>query len=224
MNRRIISLFALAVPILFLAAAPAFAQQEDKDSPLRFGIKLGLNISDFSGDDDIEGWGELLDWKAGFCGGLFMSYEVNEWFTLQPELYYSMKGMKMGLGILDLSVAWSIDYIDIPVLAVFELPLESSLEPYVFAGPSVGFKVRSEMSASALGEEESVDLDEYTNSVDFSLVVGAGIEFDIAGQEFSFDFRWIPGLVGVFKDEVPWTDDTPNMRNDTFSFLLGYAF
>jgi hypothetical protein len=153
-----------------------------------------------------------------------MSYEVNEWFTLQPELYYSMKGMKMGLGILDLSVAWSIDYIDIPVLAVFELPLESSLEPYVFAGPSVGFKVRSEMSASALGEEESVDLDEYTNSVDFSLVVGAGIEFDIAGQEFSFDFRWIPGLVGVFKDEVPWTDDTPNMRNDTFSFLLGYAF
>lgn len=222
MNSRLTGLLALAVLIFSLSAAPVFAQEEE--SPIRFGVKLGMNISDFSGDDDIEGWGELLDWKAGFCGGVFMAYAVNDWFSLQPELLYSMKGMKMGLGILGLSMTWSLDYIEIPVLAVFEIPLESSLRPYALAGPAVGFKVRSKMSASALGEEETFDLGEYTNTVDFSLVVGAGINFDIAGRALTFDFRWIPGLTGVFKDDVPWTDEPPNMRNDTFSFLLGYVF
>jgi hypothetical protein len=220
-NVRITGFLALTVLIFTLAAVPARAQDE---SPLRFGVKLGMNISDFRGDDGIEGWGELLDWKIGFCGGVFMSYAVNDWFSVQPELLYSMKGMK--IGFWELSATWSLDYIEVPVLAQFRLPFWSKLKPFACAGPAVGFNVRSKVSAGIYNEElGSFDLEEFTNTVDFSLVIGAGISFDIAGREIILEGRYVPGLSNVYTDEFGDVADLSiEQFNDTISILFGYAF
>lgn len=220
MKRRIPALVSLAVLLCSLGTAPALAQ--DDESPLRFGVKLGMNISDFRGND-IEGLGELLDWKAGLCAGVFVSYAVNDWFALQPELLYSMKGQK--IGILSESITFSLDYIEVPVLAMFTLPLESSLAPFAYAGPVIGFNVRSEFSASLFGEDDALDLSEYTNTFEFSLALGAGINFDIAGKALTFEFRYVPGLTNVYSDEdMPEDEEQVEWKNDTFSFLLGFAF
>ncbi len=221
MNVRVKGFLALAVLILAFAAVPARAQDE---SPLRFGVKLGMNISDFRGDDGIEGWGELLDWKAGFCGGVFMSYAVNDRFSVQPELLYSMKGMKVGLWAF--SATWSLDYIEIPVLARFSLPFWSKRKPFVCAGPAIGFNVRSNVDVALYNEElGSIDLDEFTNTVDFSLVISAGIDFNIAGHEIILEGRYVPGLSNVYTDEFADVSDVSiEQFNDTISILLGYAF
>lgn len=217
---RITYLFVLTVLVFTLAAVPAHAQDE---SPLRFGMKLGMNISDFRGDDGIEGGAELIDWKAGFCGGVFMSYAVNDWFTVEPELLYSMKGMKLGLW--GFTATWSLDYIEVPVLALFRLPFWNKVKPFAYAGPAIGFNVRSNVSAAYEDEEESVDLEEFTNTTDFSLVFGAGIYIPIAGREIILDVRYVPGFMNIYTDEVEEaTEMSIEQFNDTISFLLGYEF
>lgn len=220
MNRRSTGLIALAFLVFALGAVPARAQEEE--SPVRFGFKLGLNISDFRGND-VEGAGELLDWKAGLCAGAFMSYRVNEWFALQPELLYSMKGMKLGLLFLD-AITFSLDYIEVPVLAVFNIPAGGTLKPFAYAGPVFGFNVRSEVSASLFEEEETVDVADYTNGFEFSLALGAGINFDIAGRALIFDFRYVPGLTNAFSEDFGGEGESIEWKNDTLSFLLGFAF
>ncbi len=216
MDKRVAAVFFLAVLIAVLGVSPALAQEE---SPLRFGVKLGLNISEFRGSD-IAGLGELLDWKAGFCGGVFMSYDVNEWFTLQPEILYSMKGMK--LGFMDESATVSLDYIDIPILATVKIPVEGTLRPFIYAGPVFGINVRSEASSTLSEDEDSeLDLSDYTNGFEFSLALGLGLNIGIAGREMILDFRYEPGLTNVY-DTPSDVDQTVEWKNDAIAILFGF--
>ena len=220
MLRRFAAIVALAVLVAGIGMSPAFAQDE---KPLRFGIKAGINISDFRGDE-VEGLAELIDWKTGFCGGFFMSYAVNDWFSLQPELLYSMKGMKLGF-LTESLLTISLDYIEIPVLAVAKLPTHSKLKPFVFGGPVIGFNVRAEAGTTYFEDDYSVDMGDYANTTEFSLAIGLGINVVIAKREMTLEGRYVPGLTNAFKDivedgheeELPW-------KNDTISILLGLAF
>jgi hypothetical protein len=219
MNRRIAAVLALAVLVTALGVSPALAQ---KESPLRFGVKLGMNISDFRGND--VGWkADLIDWKVGFCGGAFMSYAVNDWFTLEPELLYSMKGMKLGFLTFN-GLTFSLDYIEIPVLAMAKIPVKPNFKPFVYAGPVVGFNVRSKISSNILDTDIDIDLSDYVSGTEFSLALGGGLNVFVGGQEFVLDFRYEPGLTGVFKDAVDKQGESLKWYNDTISILVGYAF
>lgn len=219
MNRRVAALFALVVLVAALGISPAIAQEE---KPLRFGVKLGMNISDFRGNE-VEGLGELIDWKAGFCGGFFMSYAVNDWFTVQPELLYSMKGMKIGMFGFS-ALTFSLDYIEVPVLAMAKLPLKSRLKPFVYAGPVIGFNVRSNMSVGLFDDEYEVDLTEYVNTTEFSLAFGGGINVVVAGRELILEVRYVPGLTNILDEKVEETGESIEWKNDTISILAGLAF
>ncbi len=218
MYRRVAVVFFLAVLIAVPGVSPAFAQEE---SPISWGLKLGTNISDFRGND-IEGLGELFDWKVGFCGGVFMSYDVNNWLTLQPEVLYSMKGMK--LGFFSQSITFSLDYIDIPILATVKIPVEGTLRPFLYAGPVFAFNVRSEVSANLDfgegSEDYSVDMSDYTNGFEFSLALGLGLNIGIAGRDMILDFRYEPGLTNAY-DTPAEADETLEWKNDTIAILLG---
>lgn len=217
MNRRIAAIVALVVLIAALGVSSALAQEK---SPLSFGLKLGLNISDIRGTG-IDWVGDLFDWKAGFCGGAYMSYAVNDWFSLQPELLYSMKGMKMGLFGSSL-ISFSLDYIEIPVLATAKIFPKNRFHPFVYAGPDLGFNVRSSASAD-LFEDVTLnqDLSSVVNSTEFSLAFGAGMNVVIAKRELTLDLRYVRGLTNIFKDEA--TGDYANWQNSTTSLLVGFG-
>lgn len=220
MNRRFVAILVCAVLAAGIGVAPALARD---GMPLRFGVKAGINISDFRGND-VEGLGELLDWKTGFCGGVFASYAVNDWFSLQPELLYSMKGMKLGL-FTESFLTFSLDYIEIPVLAVAKLPVQSKLKPFVYGGPVIGFNVRSEAGVTVFDEDFSADLSEYVATTEFSLAFGAGINIAIAGREMTLEGRYVPGLTNVFEEIVEDGQAAQlEWKNDTISILLGLAF
>ena len=88
----------------------------------RAGIKGGMNVSNFTSGE------QLSDKNARF--GLF----VNEGFAIQPELNYSTKGNKVTLeyGVIDQETKFNLQYIDMPVLAVFKLgnAVEIQAGPY----------------------------------------------------------------------------------------------
>jgi hypothetical protein len=217
MNRRIAAIFALAVLIAALGVSPALAQ---KESPMHFGVKLGVNISDIRGMEGMSWAADLIDWKTGFCGGVFMSYKVNNWFTLQPELLYSMKGMKFGF-LTESLLTISLDYIEIPVLAMADIPLEGTLRPFFYAGPVIGFNVRSNIAVAFEDFDAETDMGEFVNGTEFSLALGLGLNIRIAGRDAILDFRYEPGLTNIFTSEVTDNAENTDWKNDTIAILLG---
>jgi len=158
---------------------------------VRLGLKSGLNISSFYGDDT-----EGLDSKLGFVGGFFISYQSKNLFILQPEVSYTTKGATAK--IESASFTLSYDYIEIPILFKFEFPLDDNpgFKPALFAGPFVAFKTKANVILSVNGETE----EESINSVaprDYGFQIGGALGYNIGKYELGLDVRYILGITSV---------------------------
>jgi hypothetical protein len=137
------------------------------------GIKGGINFSKFIGDDaDLGPFDVKREFTMNFAVGGYLSFILNEQFSIRPEAYYSIKGChyKESKG-KDEKATVSMNYIEIPVLGVFQLVDNFSL----FAGPSLGIYLSGKIETEAYGENETSDLEDFfdVNSPDFSIVFGA---------------------------------------------------
>jgi len=218
MKKQVVCLLAAAVMVMFV---PGFSPASTlEDLPFSFGPKMGLNISDFRGID-MPSEGELLDWKAGFCGGAFLAYPINDWFTVQPELLYSMKGMKVGF--LVWSAGISLDYIEIPLLAMLTIPTESRFTPNIFVGPAFGFNVRAEVFVGEIGDTDVFDLEDAVKFYEIGFVFGIGANIEVGPGEIMTDIRYIMGLTDVFDIDAS-EDSFVDAKNDVIAIMLGYGF
>lgn len=136
----------------------------------RAGIKGGLNVSNLYIDD-------LDDENAryGFNVGVFGQVLASETFAIQPELLYSTKGSKAFYeGIIDQTVKYNLNYLDLPVLAVFKLG--ESAEIHI--GPYASYLLNANISYEgdiANGDDE-IDKD-HLKAFDYGLVGGFGLNF-----------------------------------------------
>jgi len=215
MKKHLATTLMLAIIGMFvLAPSPASAL---KDSPLSLGPKLGLNYSDFTGDVPDE-----FGSKLGFSGGAFLAYAFGDWFTVQPEVLYSQKGAK-GSGDTPLgeeTVTLSLDYIEIPVLAVLTIPTQSIWTPKVFVGPAFGFLISAEAKAELAGEEEEENMEEAFKDYDVGIVFGGGVDVKVGPGAITADIRYNFGVTNIADDE----EDDFSVKNGVFSFMVGYAF
>ncbi len=110
--------------ILTVAAVFAFgfANAQDGDGA-KFGIKAGLNMSNFTGDVES-------DAATSFYVGGLVDLAISENFHIQPEVLYSMEGADNA----------SLSYLRIPVMAKYYVMEGFNLQ----AGPSLAFKVAAE--------------------------------------------------------------------------------
>ncbi len=142
-----------------------------KAQTVNYGIKGGLSLSNLYIDEE-----ELDDENSrmGFNVGFYSQFMVANTFGIQPEFLYSTKGAEGEYsGFFDQSVEFKLNYIDIPVLAVFK-PIEV-LEFHV--GPYFGFLLNSniEYSGTIEGNDE-LDRDNF-NTLDYGLAGGVGLNF-----------------------------------------------
>lgn len=166
MNARKIKILLVLIVVTLLVTAidnTAFSQA-------RAGIKGGLNVSNLYIDN-------LDDENAryGFNVGLFGQVLASQTFAIQPELLYSTKGSKAFYeGIVDQTVKYNINYLDLPVLAVFKLG--ESAEIHV--GPYASFLLNANISYSGdiISGDDEIDRD-HLKSFDYGLVGGFGLNF-----------------------------------------------
>ena len=142
----------ILIALLLLAFSPAvFAQGITAK-----GVKGGLNIATLTGDDV-----EDAKSKIGFAFGGFLTYEVNEMFSLQPELLFTMKGSKYDeedtetdedgwQSYYKYEGSWNLNYLEIPVLAKLKIPMEGNIKPNVFMGPALGINISATMSKNSI--------------------------------------------------------------------------
>ncbi|WP_276133230.1 porin family protein [Polluticoccus soli] len=108
---------------LFLLAASACLFAVSANAQLRYGPEIGLNVSKFDFDPDM---GEEST-NIGLRIGAAMDICITDHFTIQPGIYYSMRGGESDFTLLGNDVEYNVNlgYIEIPLLA----------EYYINAGP-----------------------------------------------------------------------------------------
>ena len=195
-----------------------------------FGIKAGINMSNAAGGP--EEWDDSIEWKTGFTGGAFLNYALNDNFSLQPELLFTQKGFGSSLleGIIDIDLAVSLDYFELPILARYAFSADKKFRPTLFAGPSFAYCFGSTLAVSSWIFSGEIDFSSLTHTTDFGIVAGGGFDYVLSGGILVIDARFTYGFTNVILSgdfEINGeteTIDEDDFKNYGLSFTLGYVF
>ena len=183
---------------------------------MQAGLKAGVNISNLSGDD-----AGSPDSKTGFAFGGFFMYQFSPMFAIQPEAYYTMKGAtdKMDFEGTTVDLTYTLNYIEIPVLFKFLIPIQGSgVKPAIFAGPFLGINTTAKVKAEFNGQSQEDDITD-TKSTEFGLQFGGGIGFPVGKGELGVDIRYILGL-----STIDDSADEADVKNNVININLYYGF
>ena len=158
------------LPFLAVLAMLVVANFGEVNAQMRAGVKGGLNVSNLYSD-------EISDENAryGFNAGVYGQVFSTETFAIQPELLYSTRGTKYeSNGLIDQTIKFNLNYLDLPVLAVFKLGDAAEIH----VGPYVGYLLHSNVSTSGdLGNgTDKIDRDQL-KPFDFGVSGGFGLNF-----------------------------------------------
>ena len=190
--KKTISLIAMIVAF----SIPSFAQSGG-------GLKAGLSVSNLKVTSD--GFGFDFSSRIGFHGGLYYHFFLGEHFAIQPELLYSLKGAK--LSVMGFEANTNLDYIDIPLLARYQVTDLINLH----AGPQVGLLI----AANSVVDGEKEDIKEELTTLDFGLAFGGGVDLPMG---LNFTVRYVLGLSNIAAD----VEDDSTLKNNVFQFSIGY--
>lgn len=195
--------------VLALALGSASAAQAQSPA---FGIKAGASLTNVTGD----GVGNTKN-IVGFHGGLLANLPINDAFSIQPELLYSMKGTKSegSLAGYTTTLTSRLHYLDVPVLArvnagglFFEL------------GPQVGFllaaKQKAETSGGIGAGTYSRDIKDQVRTVDFGYAAGLGYQLSNGP---GIGLRYNGGFI-----DTKNPSSSAEVRNSAFQLYLTYLF
>jgi hypothetical protein len=161
----------LKILTVFFVVSFASLSSTDLFAQMRAGIKGGLNVSNlYVNEVDDE------NARYGFNLGVYGQVLSSDVFALQPELLFSTKGSKVEYGgnFFDQTIKYNLNYLDLPVLAVFKLG--ESAEIHV--GPYVSYLLGANISHDGdLGSGiDEIDKD-HLKSFDYGLSGGFGLNF-----------------------------------------------
>ncbi|MBN2185828.1 MAG: PorT family protein, partial [Candidatus Krumholzibacteriota bacterium] len=213
---------------------------------LTFGVKAGMVMASIS--DAPKMLDTDIDWstgsRIGMVGGVYMNYPVAGSFSFQPELLYVMKGFKAdfsGTGY-DFDLTGKFNYIELPLIARFAIPLEGAIKPWFCFGPSIGFNMSADFEGKYtmfdITPNMSADFSEATKKNEFSLIFGGGFEYLLGPGALTFDIRYELGLTKFIEGgEVTWVAELygeqeeyteeieeQDSKNNAFIIMVGYAF
>lgn len=169
----------------------------------QFGVKGGLNIANWGGSDaDEEGKKALL----GPYFGVFYNIKASDMFSVQPELVYSMQGVKYEISGFKVKVPTS--YLNLTPLLRYNNPSGF----FVGVGPQIGFLLSAKVKEDG---EDDVDIKDEMKGVDFAAALAIGYELK---NGFGFYARYNHGL-----SKIPDADDS-KVFNRVFQVGVRYAF
>ena len=175
---------------------------------ISFGIKGGVGRTTIAGSEvDTEQ-------RSAFHVGAFVALAPAGIMALQIEGTYARRGAEDKTGRLD------VDYIDIPVLAVFHTEHLGRLRatPRIAVGPTVSYRLSCRVNDAA--SATSSDCRDDTQTLTFGLTVGAGVHLHIGSQTVLLEAAYLHGLTNANREASQIFDFT----NRDLSLSLGLSF
>jgi outer membrane protein with beta-barrel domain len=196
--------------LLALSIVPtSIHAQKDAGGGVQWGIKLGPNFSSWSGDDAEPTGSEDKKMKIGLHGGVFVMIPISSMFYFQPELLYSMEGVKYEDAEDKASI--TANYLNLPL----SLRLQTTSGFYVVFGPQIGFSLGGKTKFEFMGTEDEQDLEDLRGMI-LSGLIGAGFK---STSGFGVYARYAHGFSNVFDFE---SGDDPDVKGSTISLSLFY--
>lgn len=209
--------------LLLVAAVFITIGVNAQDTPFRFGVKAGANLSNFSGSD-----ADGSDAKFGFNAGVTVDYAINSNWLIMSGLEFTTKGAKADesvslddfdipelTGSVKIKTTVNAMYLQLPIHAGYSLPVSEGVNLLFHAGPYFAYGVGGKAKVKANGQEmikiDTFD-DNFAKRFDFGLGLGAGVEFGKINAGIGYDF----GLVNIMQDGT--------MRNMNGYLSVGYKF
>jgi hypothetical protein len=200
--------------LLVVAFAGFLALPRLSADGIQFGIKAGGNMAKPTGLDAQDPMATLKS-RVGFMGGLFLAINFGRVITVQSEVLYTMKGATYVALDDTYTDKLYADYVEVPLLLKLKLPFPI-VQPFVFAGPTVGFKLSEKTERNG----EDVPLTEaLLKNNDYGAILGAGLNL---GRNFMVDVRYSLGMQKVKAAVLGQVE--PDFKNGVWSASIGIVF
>ena len=181
--------------ILFLVVSGAFAQE------YRWGVKAGLNVADIGAKD----LGYVT--RLGYHVGGFTEAIITPFFSIQPELVYSLQGAATDNSR---EVYSNYHYINIPLVAKVYFYQDASIE----LGVQYGFLLAAQQKTNYYTD----NITKQVNRNDFALVMGVAYKF---GDHYNFGIRYNLGITDTAGRSIIFEQ---RATNRVLQLSLGYLF
>lgn len=194
--------------VFFAATALMMSQvafgQESLWSRFHFGLKAGVNSSNFEGASFDT---EML---TGFHGGAIVNFALTDKWSIQQEFLYSTQGAKIknGFGIGDTDL--KLSYFSVPLLVKYH----SNLGIYGEIGGQANILVE---------DAKNTGFNEFADKIDGGAVAGLGYQFQTGPVKgLGIGARYYYGFTDVGKFSS--ASIKPDFKNSVIQGSLFYMF
>jgi len=193
------------------------------------GARAGLNMANLSFDPDIQA-GLTKSSRTGFKFGAVAEIGFMPMLALQIEPMYAQGGCVVDNVIFGVStkgkVTFKLGYLEIPILLKYKINLPGPVQPYVFAGPNLGFVFSSNQFQEAGGQSAETDMKDETSSINFGIDFGAGAGFQVTPMTVVLlDIRYALGLSNMLNDKGKQSfGANQSIKTNGFQIVAGVMF
>ncbi len=216
------------LPLIFLLL---LLQPEAKaQDGWNFGLKGGLNMSWIS---TPEVSGEPLSGTFGtrtsYNVGLFAEYGFNKHLYFQIPMNYDRRGFsyKESEGNNSTDITIRANYLEIPLLIRYAVPVSDKVDIYGLLGPSIAYLVGGRIVGEktvngVVGDVNNKITDSYTTTA-IGIKAGLGIEIPFADDKGAtfFDVRYNYGFGHDMKQGGYYESSTISANSHVVSFVVG---
>jgi hypothetical protein len=163
--------------------------------------------------------------------GAFFSFDISKYFAFQPEIYYVMRGTRTSTFIdtsgKEYKEKLRVDYIDIPVLLKYKIPLGKMIKPILFIGPYLGFRLNARSFNEHLFRNIlAIDYNPAIKTQYAGFTVGGGFELNLKAMKLIFEGRYTFGITGINDANSPIprefiTEVSKYPTHQSFVLMLG---
>jgi hypothetical protein len=246
--KKILKTFSLLVALAAIctlglntaSAQDTAAKSDSTKSKLMVGLRAGVNTSRFV----INNSTETSNFIPGIQAGAFVKYSFNDWVAVAFEAAFSQAGASR-VPFNSGSTMSTGDFMSYnvqlnPVLQC-KIPVLSVYEPYFFVGPSFTINPHNTFTFSGVNGssafQDKIQVDNSLQPLDFGMLVGAGVDFNLRFAVLTIDARYRHGLsdirnqnsLDIFSNARPTENSNLEIGNQTwrsrqFSVQVGLGF
>lgn len=225
----------LSISFVICAAYTAYSQSSPNQTPrVSLGIIGGANIASMYFPNSQEPDDQRITSLFRFGAGIVLDVTLSKHLHARIEPMYLQKGGKIEEGSDPANQPEGLiksSSIEFPILVQYTFG--DKIQPYLIAGPSVGFNLNSELSFDLTGLEFIGDLSESTAPVDLGFAFGGGIQLPVNMVKLFLEVKYTYGLInqqengtvklisGSYEFDMDLNKDEDKFTNRGLQIMLG---
>ncbi len=157
----------LVAALMMITGITAYSQPS-----LSLGLEGGLNLANVSITPS-----QTSNSRTGLIIGGVLDIGISRNIGVTTGLRFTMKGFQVtnqGVTFTD-----KLNYLEVPALLKVKFPL-TEVKPYLVGGPVLGIRISASEEQSNGTQTADVDASSAYESIDFGLLFGGGLDFNVA--------------------------------------------